>query len=537
MQVKRDAGFLKAQLAEHKEELSVARMEVERLQRELKGHVTPYLTPHSHIQVERLQRELKEQAAMLSREHQHNQNDLSQRISAAEERESNQGSPLPNRTPRPPAAGSGLRPRSAETADADAAAATAADAATPAAAAASAVTTPRLIELASPRLGDAIADEPSSQALRVRALEAEVAYLKGKNRILRQHSVLQKVIEIRRMDALETLKATLDETKAKLDAKEQQLHERDQTIRELRASGARLIDSPTTPRLPLGASAPLVRKGDTAAFAAVAKKRISVLHGSGGGGRSPTRNRHSAPTPGSSGAPISEAAAEYKRFHALATSRKLALASRGYEVENIFIDDLFDDAQRQNVPPEEWHAYLRDQIPDPSAAEEQVAESFRRTGKRTSLIGGALPLENDEDGEGRDAVPAMSATWPRAGNGKEPRKGALLRKLDSIFGSNPNSPEPARWSTDAQEGGAAALLARRDAPGLAEYKRFGLTAQLGRLRRGGGRGAVGGAAVLVAAAAPPVVARSVRERRAGLVGQGGRGGGRRIGPDMGRREE
>ena len=51
-------------------------------------------------------------------------------------------------------------------------------------------------------------------------------------------------------------------------------------------------------------------------------------------------------------------------------------------------------------------------------------------------------------------MPAMSATWPRAGNGKEPRKGALLRKLDSIFGSNPNSPEPARWSTDAQEGEA-----------------------------------------------------------------------------------
>ena len=135
----------------------------------------------------------KEQAAMLSREHQHNQNDLSQRISAAEERESNQGSPLPNRTPRPPAGGSGLRPRSAETADADAAAATAADAATHAAAAASAVTTPRLIELASPRLGDAIADEPSSQALRVRSLEAEVAYLKGCERrgsIARDLSIL-----------------------------------------------------------------------------------------------------------------------------------------------------------------------------------------------------------------------------------------------------------------------------------------------------------------------------------------------------------
>ena len=67
------------------------------------------------------------------------------------------------------------------------------------------------------------------------------------------------------MDALETLKATLDETKAKLDAKEQQLHERDQTIRELRASGARLIDSPTTPRLPLGASAPLTRRAKASA--------------------------------------------------------------------------------------------------------------------------------------------------------------------------------------------------------------------------------------------------------------------------------
>ena len=172
---------------------------------------------------------------MLSREHQHNQNDLSQRISAAEERESNHGlaaaephaAPTARRRLR-------LRPRSAETADADAAAAaTAADAATHAAAAASAVTTPRLIELASPRLGDANADEPSSQALRVRftsrprwrtsrARTGAPRPLKQRrrttqhlthapsslHRILRQHSVLQKVIEIRRMDALETLKAT-----------------------------------------------------------------------------------------------------------------------------------------------------------------------------------------------------------------------------------------------------------------------------------------------------------------------------------------
>ena len=49
--MKRDAGFLKAQLAEHKEELSVARMEVERLQRELKEQSRDpiSLTPHPHI--------------------------------------------------------------------------------------------------------------------------------------------------------------------------------------------------------------------------------------------------------------------------------------------------------------------------------------------------------------------------------------------------------------------------------------------------------------------------------------------------------
>ena len=56
----------------------------------------------------------------------------------------------------------------------------------------------------------------------------------------------------------------------------------------------------------------------------------------------------------------------YSRFHKLATERKVALASRGLEIENVFIDDLFDDARRHGVEPTEYHAYLRREIPSPT---------------------------------------------------------------------------------------------------------------------------------------------------------------------------
>jgi len=49
----------------------------------------------------------------------------------------------------------------------------------------------------------------------------------------------------------------------------------------------------------------------------------------------------------------------------VATARKLALASRGFEVQNIFIDNLYDQAQDAEVPPNEWGEFVRLQLPSP----------------------------------------------------------------------------------------------------------------------------------------------------------------------------
>ena len=52
----------------------------------------------------------------------------------------------------------------------------------------------------------------------------------------------------------------------------------------------------------------------------------------------------------------------YTRFVGLANARKLALASQGFEVENVFINDLFDLAESADVDPEGWHDFLRDEM-------------------------------------------------------------------------------------------------------------------------------------------------------------------------------
>ena len=58
----------------------------------------------------------------------------------------------------------------------------------------------------------------------------------------------------------------------------------------------------------------------------------------------------------------------YLKFHRLATARKLALASHDYEVCDVRIEKLFDEAERRHVAPQEYHAFLRDQLPSPRAA-------------------------------------------------------------------------------------------------------------------------------------------------------------------------
>jgi len=67
------------------------------------------------------------------------------------------------------------------------------------------------------------------------------------------------------------------------------------------------------------------------------------------------------------GASLSEEEHNYIRFHQAATDRKLALASRGYEVQDIFIDTMYDAALAANVPSSEWGEFLRLQMPSPRA--------------------------------------------------------------------------------------------------------------------------------------------------------------------------
>jgi hypothetical protein len=47
-------------------------------------------------------------------------------------------------------------------------------------------------------------------------------------------------------------------------------------------------------------------------------------------------------------------------------ARKLALASRGYEIENVFIDELYDEANKEGVHVEQWHEFLRAELPSPT---------------------------------------------------------------------------------------------------------------------------------------------------------------------------
>mmetsp|Transcript_52351 Transcript_52351/g.135679 ORF Transcript_52351/g.135679 Transcript_52351/m.135679 type:complete len:804 (+) Transcript_52351:124-2535(+) len=67
---------------------------------------------------------------------------------------------------------------------------------------------------------------------------------------------------------------------------------------------------------------------------------------------------------------LSEEERRYVKFHEVATARKLTLASRGYEVMNTFIDELYDAANNATVPEKEWGEFLRIQLPSPRSAED-----------------------------------------------------------------------------------------------------------------------------------------------------------------------
>jgi len=123
-------------------------------------------------------------------------------------------------------------------------------------------------------------------------------------------------------------------------------------------------------------------------------------------------------TLGPSSSAMSEEEKLHMRFHELATSRKSALASRGYEVQDVFIDELYELAKQAAVPPAEWGDFLRLQIPSPGEEEEPVGshelevthaeqESLEQADKR-----GVRPARTSL-GKLRTAIKTVSLTSPR----------------------------------------------------------------------------------------------------------------------------
>ena len=107
-------------------------------------------------------------------------------------------------------------------------------------------------------------------------------------------------------------------------------------------------------------------------------KKQQILKGGGGdgGGGGGGGGESTLPTPpvlqhqATAADPLSEEEKLYIRFHEIATGRKLALASRGFEVQNIFIDNLYDLAVTESVPHSEWGEFLRLQLPSPRPEDE-----------------------------------------------------------------------------------------------------------------------------------------------------------------------
>ena len=91
-------------------------------------------------------------------------------------------------------------------------------------------------------------------------------------------------------------------------------------------------------------------------------------------------------------------------FHKLASQRKMDLAMRGLDVPNLSIDEMFEEAERQNVQSVGWGAFLRQLLPSPrsevpaDAAQPGAAPAdARRLRKIASVFSECCHGEEDVD--------------------------------------------------------------------------------------------------------------------------------------------
>ena len=99
-------------------------------------------------------------------------------------------------------------------------------------------------------------------------------------------------------------------------------------------------------------------------------KKAQVLHGDGDASAAKPKLEHMVTAMDA----LNDDEAAYIRFHDIATARKLALASRGFEVQNVFIDSLWDLAQKSEVPSKDWGEFIRLELPSPRFDDEDEEE-------------------------------------------------------------------------------------------------------------------------------------------------------------------
>lgn len=168
----------------------------------------------------------------------------------------------------------------------------------------------------------------AQEGLQAGVVELEVAGLKRANKVLRQQSILRRLVHASMQEAYGATRDARDSMAAQLAEAVEAREVRDDEIAQLRSrvaeleagggggGGGAFDDARAMVR---GAGG-----GGSARFAGVARKPMAgsprgapPAYGSGSGAEA---------------APLSEEAARFESFHALATERKLALASRGFEV-------------------------------------------------------------------------------------------------------------------------------------------------------------------------------------------------------------
>ena len=234
------------------------------------------------------------------------------------------------------------------------------------------------------------------------AMELELEQLRHKNRTLRHRAIIHRVLQVQTREALSSLKEAHSEALRQLA--------------ELEASGARpggggggggggsddddrssasddnsrgslgedwqdnlistaqdelkaamLSQDPEALKQAIVNASGAVAKARVRNHQVLRKQDIVVGHGSkkDGGGKKDGGKGKSKQTVDNTGLKVSEEERLYLKFHEIATGRKLALASRGYEVQNVFIDELFDKACAESLNEGKYHTFVRGELPTP----------------------------------------------------------------------------------------------------------------------------------------------------------------------------